>query len=44
MQLQVCGRQVQLVGRDFENDCTKELENLFSVEDSLPLHGVNKIS
>lgn len=36
--------QVELVGRDFENDCL-ELRNLSSVEDSLPPHGVdNKIS
>lgn len=35
---------MELVGRDFENDCL-ELRNLSSVEDSLPPHGVdNKIS
>lgn len=40
MQLQVSTGQVELVGRDFGNDCL-ELRKLFSVEDCLPPHGAN---
>lgn len=43
MQLQVFSSQVEMVGRDFGNDCTMELKN-FSVEYCLPPRGVNKIS
>ena len=40
MQLQVSIGQVELMGRDFGNDCL-ELRKLFSVEDCLSPHEVN---
>lgn len=42
MQLQVSSTQVEVVGRDFGNDCTLEWRKVFA-EDSLLPHGVKNI-